>query len=132
MGYLFRKALYWAPRLLGIAFIVFLGWFALDAFHELDSVADTTAALLSHLVPCFVITAVLLFAWKWEWVGGVLFSGFAVYYAAENFRHPRWVVTISAPLLLVGLLFLASWLAHPPTERKRKRLEDQLESATRE
>jgi hypothetical protein len=119
---LLRKVVYWAPRLLCIAFIVFLSLFALDVFHQVNRFEQTTAALLIHLIPSCIFTAVLLFAWKWEWVGAVLFSGFAVYYAASNFRHLSWVLTISAPLFVVGLLFLASWLAHPQAERVRKRL----------
>jgi len=117
-----RNVLYWAPRLLCVAFIIFLSSFAIDVVHEFNGFGQSTAALLFHLVPSFIFTAVLLFAWKWEWVGAVLFSGFAVYFAASNLRHPRWVLTISAPLLVVGLLFLASWLAHPQAKRVKKRL----------
>ena len=123
MASFLKRVLFWAPRLLCIAFIVFLSSFALDVFHEFDGFGQTTAALLIHLVPSFIFTAVLLFAWKWEWVGAVLFSGFALYYAATNFRHPRWVLTISGPLFVVGLLFLASWLAHPNVEHVEKRVE---------
>ena len=126
-----RKVLYWAPRLLCIAFIVFLSSFALDVFHEFDGVdgfGQATGALLIHLVPSFIFTAVLLFAWWWEWVGAVLFSGFAVYYAASNFRHPSWVLTISVPLVVVGLLFLASWLAHPSVEQVEERVEPAIKN----
>jgi len=116
-----RKVLYWAPRLVCLAFIVFLSSFALDVFNEFDSIGEATIALFLHLVPSFIIAAALLFAWMWDWVGAVLFSGFAVYYAATSFRHPRWVLTISGPLFVVGLLFLSNWLVHPNEEQVEKR-----------
>jgi hypothetical protein len=46
-----RKALFWARRLLCIAYIVFLSLFALDVFRELHGFRQTTAGLLIHLVP---------------------------------------------------------------------------------
>jgi hypothetical protein len=117
-----KRVLFWAPRLLCIAFILFLSLFALDTFDEFNGFGPATVALLIHLVPSFIFTAVLLFAWMWDWIGAVLFSAFAVFYAATNFRHPSWVLTISGPLFVVGLLFLASWLAHPNLEHVEKRV----------
>ncbi len=112
-----RKALFWTPRLLGIAFIVFLSLFALDVFGEFHGFWQVTAALLIHLVPSFIVAAVLIISWKWEWVGALLFSAAAAYYAAMNLRHPNWVLTISGPLFVVGMLFLASWLGRRTGER---------------
>jgi hypothetical protein len=123
VAFSFRRVLYWAPRLLGIAFVIFLGYLSSsgrDIFNDFNGFAQTAAALLMHLVPSFIFAGVLLFAWKWEWVGATLFSAFAVYYAASNLRHPRWALTISGPLITVGLLFLASWLAHPKVEQVDK------------
>ncbi len=107
-----KKVLFWAPRLLCIAFILFLASFALDVFHEYQDFWPTLIALLMHLMPALVAAVVLIFAWWWEWVGALLFCAFAAYYAAVNLRHPSWVLTISAPLFVVGLLFLASWLGN--------------------
>ena len=106
-----RKILYWAPRLLCIGFILFVASFARTVFDEYLDAWQTVVALLRHLVPSFIFAAVLLLSWKWEWVGALLFSTFAAYYAFENLRHPHWVLAISAPLFVVGLLFLLSWLS---------------------
>ncbi len=112
MSLFVKRVLYWAPRLLCIAFILGLAWFTLRVFTEEQDFLQTSVSLLRHLVPCFIFTAVLMFAWKWEWVGASVFSAFALYYGAENLRHPRWVLSVSLPLLAVGLLFFASWLTN--------------------
>ena len=105
------KVLFWAPRLLCIAFIVFLSLFALDAFSEFHGFWLVTAALLIHLIPSFIVAIVLALAWKWEWVGGVCFCAAATYYAMTNLRHPNWILSISGPLFMVAALFLVTWLS---------------------
>jgi hypothetical protein len=67
------KVLFWAPRLLCIAYIAFLSLFALDVVSEFHGFRQTTAALLIHLVPSFIVALILALAWKWEWIGAVLF-----------------------------------------------------------
>jgi ABC-type microcin C transport system permease subunit YejB len=128
----FRKVLYWAPRLLCIAFILFLASFSLHVFDEYLDLWPTAVAVLTHLVPSFIFAVVLMFAWRWEWVGALLFSTFAIYYGVTNLRHLSWVLTISAPLLVVGLLFLMSWLTHEPAGKintKELSLAEKLEAA---
>ncbi len=111
-----RKILYWAPRVICIAFILFVASFSLHVFDEYLDTWSTVTALLRHLVPSFIFAIVLLFAWLWEWVGALLFLTFAGYYAAENLRHPHWILTVSGPLFIVGLLFLANWLMRESAE----------------
>lgn len=112
------KALFWAPRLLCIAYIVFLSLFALDVFSEFHGFWQTTAALLIHLVPSLIVTLVLAFAWKWEWIGAVLFCAGATYYACTAFRHPNWILVISGPLFVVAALFWANWLSRTIPDRR--------------
>ncbi|MGA2902399.1 MAG: hypothetical protein ABSD98_01095 [Candidatus Korobacteraceae bacterium] len=109
------KVLFWAPRLLCIAYIVFLGLFALDVFSEFHGFWRVTAALLIHLIPSFIVALVLALAWKWEWIGAVLFCAAATYYAYIAYRHPNWVLTISGPLFVVAALFCANWLSRSRT-----------------
>jgi hypothetical protein len=47
------KAMLWAPRLLAIAFSLFLGIFSLDAFETGATVAEALPAFLLHLIPWF-------------------------------------------------------------------------------
>jgi hypothetical protein len=50
-------------------------------------------------------------AWRWEWVGALLFFGLAVLYVAMAWGRFPFVtyLAISGPLLLVGVLFLLNW-----------------------
>lgn len=98
-----RRALVWAPRILGIAVALFIGIFALDSFGE--GLRET----LLHLLPTFVLLLAVFLAWQRPWVGALAFSALAVVYAATIPARPDWILVISGPLLVVGLLFLWSW-----------------------
>jgi len=106
--------LFWFPRILSIAFAIFLGTFALDVFSESHGFWMTALALAIHLIPSTMILAVLMVAWRWEWVGAGLYSLLAVYYAIDmlhrSIRYWPAVASISLPLLVIAFLFLASWL----------------------
>jgi len=104
-----RRLLFWSPRVLCIAFAIFISLLALDVFNEGLSVVKTIAALSMHLIPTAIIVIVLAVSWRWEWVGGVLFVALGILYLVWARHHPSWVVTISGPLFLVGTLFLVNW-----------------------
>lgn len=93
----------WSPRVIGLAFALFLSMFALDALEE------GIVALLLHLTPTIVLLLVVAAAWRREWIGGAAFIACAVFFGA-----PAWVrgepnLIITGPLLTVGFLFLWSW-----------------------
>ena len=102
----------WAPRLLGIAVCLFLGLFAMDAFSGGKPIPEALGDFGVHVLPVLFLLVVLAFSWRWEWVGGLVFTGIAVAYAYLARDHATWIATISGPLLLVGLLFLLSWRRH--------------------
>jgi uncharacterized membrane protein YccC len=103
-----RRLLLWGPRFLGILVGVFLSLFALDALDE------GIPALLLHVAPAAAILLVVAAAWRWEWLGGTVFVGLAVVYGVMALRsgHMDWVLIVSGPLLIVGVLFLLSWRHH--------------------
>jgi lysylphosphatidylglycerol synthetase-like protein (DUF2156 family) len=105
-----RKALFWTPRALCIAFAIFLSLFALDVFNEGYGIWKTLAALMIHLLPTFIVLAVLALAWRWEWIGAVVFVAAGALYAKGAWRHPSWILTISGPLFVIAALFLVNWL----------------------
>jgi hypothetical protein len=70
----------WTPRLLGIALAIFISVFALDVFSERLPFWRMMLALVVHLVPTFVLVAILLLAWRWPWVGGVGFTALGMLY----------------------------------------------------
>ena len=103
-----KKILFWSPRILGILIAVFVSLFALDVFGEGYSTVETIVALAMHLIPTFVILVVLGIAWRWEWIGGLLFVALGVLYITlfwEPSNLPAYLV-ISGPLFLTGILFL--------------------------
>ena len=99
----------WAPRLLGIGVAIFLSLFALDAFGQGRPWREATADFVIHLTPAALILAAVVASWRREWIGAVAFVGFAIGYASLALNRPDWILAISGPLFLVGILFLASW-----------------------
>lgn len=103
-----KRLVYWAARLLAIAAILFISAFALDVFEPGTPRYEAALALFMHLVPSFVLVAVLVLAWRVEWLGGILFIlvGLSPSVLLSN---PLWVdLMLGAPFVLTGLLFLAS------------------------
>jgi hypothetical protein len=81
--------------------------FALDVFGEGYSVGETILALLIHLIPTLLVVLALVIAWRWEMIGAIMFIALALFYMVSS-RGGSWI--ISAPLFLVGALFLADWI----------------------
>ncbi len=104
--------LYWSPRVLGIAYAIFLSTFALDVFREMHGPQQTGLALGIHLIPTMVIVAMLAVGWRWEWIGGGLFALAAAAYAWRVLPgHVDWAAGIAGPLLLIAALFLVNGAA---------------------
>jgi hypothetical protein len=107
----------WSPRALGIAYVLFLGLFALDVFQEGLGVIETILALFMHLLPAFLVLLALVVAWRWPGSGGLLFILLAVgllflIAGPGPFRMLRMTplvyLIVAGPLYLVGGLFLLS------------------------
>lgn len=109
-----RTALLWAPRVLAILTAIFVGLFALDAFGEGRSFWEGLAGFLIHLAPVYVLIAAVVLAWRRPWVGALVFLGLALLYAFAARTHPGWIVAISGPLAIVGVLYLIGWRMQPP------------------
>jgi hypothetical protein len=92
----------WTPRILSLLAALFFGAFALG------SLGEGLAATLRHATPALLLPATKAAAWRWPWVGGVVFIGAAVRYAALVRGRTSWILTIKGPLLTVGLLFFLS------------------------
>lgn len=107
-----KRFLYWSPRILCIAYALFLSLFALDVFGQGYTFGETLLALLIHLVPVYIVVIVLILAWRWDWVGAVVFTALAAAYIAVGWGEFHWsaYLAISGPLVLVGGLFLLSWV----------------------
>ena len=122
------KILHWIPRILCILAILFVSLFALDAFSPERTFWQNAAAFLIHLIPSFVLLAILFIAWRWEKVGGIILLivgvvfGILVFNLNYNQRHfTLWqsiinVSMICLPFVLAGILFIISH------SRKKKEL----------
>lgn len=104
-----ERVVVWTPRVLGMLYAVFLGMFALDVFGEGYGVGKTALALLIHLLPTAVVVAVLVISWRREWLAGVVFFVAGLLYAFSTQGHLSWILGISGPLWLIGVLFIVSW-----------------------
>jgi len=106
-----RRILLWTPRVLSLLFALFVGLFALDVFGEGYGFWKTTLALLIHLLPVFALLIGLAIAWRWAWVGALIFLGFSAWYLATFWgRFPLSVYLIMAGVpFVVGLLWLVDW-----------------------
>ena len=107
-----KRVLFWTPRILCILFAMFMSLFALDVFSEGFGFWKTILALLIHLVPVYIILIALVIAWRWEWIGAILFNALGLFYIIWVWGKFPLVtyVSISGPLFLVGMLFLFNWI----------------------
>lgn len=107
-----RKLLLWTPRIFGILVCLFLSLFALDAFGSGKTFIQALPDFAIHVFPMLVLLAVVGVSWRWEWVGGLVFTGLAVAYVYFARNHVSWIPVIAGPLLIVGALFFWSWRHH--------------------
>lgn len=106
------QILYWSPRALCLLATVFLMLFSLDVFNEAASLKDILIGLLMHNLPSITLFGLLALAWKWEWIGAVVFpagGAFYIYMAWMKFPLSTYFL-ISGPFFLVGILFLINWI----------------------
>lgn len=99
------KILYWLPRLLAIAFILFIGVFAFDVFGTGELWYMQIVGFFIHLIPNYILIVALIIAWRNEKIGGIVFL--LLYIAAIFFfRAEMTGVILFSPLILIGILFL--------------------------
>ncbi|HNE30106.1 MAG TPA: hypothetical protein PKL15_10980 [Saprospiraceae bacterium] len=105
-----KSLLTWSPRILVLAFALFVSVFALDAWSEGGSFGHRLLAFLIHLLPTAAILGALYVAWRWRIIGGLVFMVlgmiFTVYFAA--WRTTELFLMLSMPLFLSGVLFIFS------------------------
>ena len=114
------RLVHWLPRVLCILAILFVSMFALDSFSPGHTIWQQLGTFFIHLIPTYVLTAILIIAWKWEKIGGIIFMviGLAlspfVFMLNYNRTHSVWVslfiiAVITFPFVVVGILFITSY-----------------------
>lgn len=113
------KVLHWLPRVICILAILFVSMFALDAFSPNLTIWQQIGAFIIHLAPSLILLIVLLIAWKWELVGGIIFiviglslSPF-IFFHNYKMNHSIWmslgiISVITLPFIIAGILFVIS------------------------
>jgi hypothetical protein len=111
--------LFWAPRLLAVAYAVFLSLFALDVFQAPVRSWQEILALLLHLAPAIVVLGILALSWRRSWVGAFVYPLLAVVHLAVGWGRLHWIAfaVIGGPLVLVGILFLLDANVNAPVRR---------------
>lgn len=113
------RIFHWTPRILCILAIMFISLFALDSFTPGPTIWQQIGAFIMHLIPSFVLLIFLIVAWKWEYIGGIVFMvlglGFSPFVFIHNYKmnHSIWmslgiILTITIPFIIVGFLFIWS------------------------
>ena len=113
------KILHWTPRIICILAILFISMFAADSFTPELTFWQKLGAFFIHLIPSFILLAFLIVAWKWEKIGGIIFTVIGLGLSPFVFQHNYnmnhsigmslvIILMITFPFVIVGILFIVS------------------------
>ena len=109
-----EKALYWIPRVFTIFAILFMLMFSLDVFEGNEAIGRKLLGFVMHNIPVFILTVILIIAWKWEIPGGILFI--AAFIAGgvffKSFSGNPGSLIVILPFLITGVLFILHHLLY--------------------
>jgi len=114
------RVIHWLPRIICILAILFISIFAADAFAPGLSIWQQLGGFFMHLIPSFVLVALLIVAWKWENIGGIIFTVIGlglspfIYMHNYNMNHSIGmslgiILTVTFPIVVTGILFILSY-----------------------
>ncbi|HEY9115709.1 MAG TPA: hypothetical protein VIN10_13505 [Bacteroidales bacterium] len=102
----------WVLRILLIITILFFSMFSFDVFEENLGFWDTALAFLMHNIPTFVMITILIIAWNWESIGGILLMlgilGFATFIGLSSGRFMSGTLIVLGIPFLIGALFVVN------------------------
>ena len=121
------KIIHWIPRILCILAILFISIFALDSFDPKLTIWQQIGEFLIHLIPTYILIALLIIAWKWELIGGIIFMviglGFSPGIYLHNLQMNHSVIMsfgiillITFPFIIVGGLLMFSYFLKKNSE----------------
>jgi len=121
------KVFHWLPRIICLLAILFVSLFAADAFAPELTIWQQLGAFIMHLIPSFILLGFLIVAWKWEYVGGLIFLIIGVALSPIVFMHNYnmnqsvWmslgiILAITFPFIIVGVLFMVSHFLKKPSK----------------
>jgi len=109
--------LHWMPRIICLLAILIISSLAFDSFVPNLTIWQQFGAFLIHLIPTFILIAFLVVAWKWEFIGGIIFIALGIglspfiYNHNYNMNHSVGmsivcILIINFPFVVVGILFI--------------------------
>jgi len=114
------KVFHWLPRIICILAVLFISMFAADAFTPELTIWQQLGGFLIHLIPSFILIAILIVAWKWELIGGIILAViglvmsplvFMLNYNRNHFSIGQSlgiILMITFPFIVAGILFIIS------------------------
>ena len=114
-----RKILLWAPRVLLVAFALFLVIFSFDVFEQGKGAMETGIALVVHNIPSMIVGLVVFAAWRREWIGVMACLVLAIawiVWALGRFPLVTYFI-MTGPLFIVAVLYAANWQLRRQTNR---------------
>jgi hypothetical protein len=110
-----NRFIIWLPRVLSILFVLFLMLFSVDVFESGASAGDIALGLLVHNIPALILLTAALVSWKYEIIGGVVFTLTGIIYISLMMRSGSFdsrlvpILIIAFPALVIGVLFAVNW-----------------------
>ena len=115
------RVFHWLPRIICILAILFVSLFAADVFSPGLTIWQQLGGFFIHLIPSFILLALLIIAWKWEFIGGIIFTiiglGLSPFIFQRNYNMNHSIgmsigiiLAITFPFVIVGILFIVSHL----------------------
>lgn len=115
------RILHWMPRIICMIVILFISKFALNALESYLTIWQQILLVLVHLIPAVALVGLLIIAWKWELIGGILFTlaglGLAPVIYQHNYNMDQsmgmslgFVMLFALPLVIIGMLFILSFI----------------------
>lgn len=113
------RVFHWLPRIICILALLFISMFAADSFAPGQTIWQQIGAFLIHLIPSFILLALLIAAWKWEFIGGIIFIimglGLSPFIFMLNYNRNHSIgislliiLMITFPFVIAGILFIVS------------------------
>jgi hypothetical protein len=125
--------MYWVPRILSILAIMFVGMFSLDSFDPQLTLGDQLIGFLIHNIPTALLIIVLIVAWKYDWIGGLMFMilglGFTPLVFNMNYQMNHSIgaslmviLLITFPFIVLGGLFILYHFLRKKSDQLRDRI----------
>ena len=92
---------------------------SLDVFEIKASFWQLMLGFLIHNIPTIILLIILIFSWKYEIIGGIVFIFAGLLYMililinmiknGFEFFYIAWILQVGGIAILIGILYLISW-----------------------